>query len=96
MKYIQSCYVQQFVSTYKYNLTSLRKFYCPTGMSGQQINIGNVVLVHDDCQLISWKMAVVEGLITGSDGLVCSVSIQTINGVTNHVSSKQILFTQVI
>ena len=65
-------------------------------MCGQQINVGDVVLVHNDCQLINWKMAVVEGLITGSDGLACSVSIQTINGVTNHVSSKQILFTQVI
>ena len=84
------------MSTCKYNLISLREFYCPIGMSDQQINVGDVVLVHDVCQLINWKMAVVEGLITGNDGLVCSVSIQTINGVTNHVSSKQILFTQVI
>ena len=29
-------------------------------------------------------MVVVEGLMTGSDGLACSVSIQTINRVTNH------------
>ena len=94
MRYIQSCYVQQFVSTCKYNLTSLRKFYCPTGMSGQQINVGNVVLVHDDCPLTNWMMAVVEGFMTGSDGLACSVSMQTINGVTNHAkfySLKKIL-----
>ena len=74
MRYIQSCYVQQFVSTCKYNLTSLRKYYCPIGMSGQHINIGDVVLVHDDCQLINWKMVVMEGLVTGSDrwtGLFC-------------------------
>ena len=61
MRYIQSCYVQQFVSTCKYNLTSVREF---TGMSGQQINAGDVVLVH---QLINWMMVVVEGLMTGSD-----------------------------
>ena len=41
-------------------------------MSGQQINVGDVVLVHDDCPLINWKMAVVEGIMTGSDGLACS------------------------
>ena len=49
------------MSTCKYNLTFVREF---TGMSGQQINAGDVVLVH---QLINWMMVVVEGLMTGSD-----------------------------
>ena len=75
-------------------LTSLRKYYCPTGMSGQQINVGDIVLVHNDGQLINWLMAVVEGIMTGSEGLACSVSIQTLNGVTKHASSKQTLFTK--
>ena len=59
-------------------------------MSGQQINVGDVVLVHDNCQLINWMMVVVEGFMTSSDGLACSVRIQIINGVTNHASIKRV------
>ena len=32
--------------------------------------------------------------MTGSEGLACSVRIQTINGVTNYASNKQILFAK--
>ena len=48
-----------------------------SGTSGQQINVGDVVLVHDDYLQIIWKMAVVESLVKGSDGLVRSVNIRT-------------------
>ena len=34
------------------------------------------MLVHDDCPRINWKMAVVESLVKGSDGLVRSVKIR--------------------
>ena len=81
---IQSILLQHFVSRWKHEyLTSLREFYRPSGTSGQRINVGDVVLVHDDCPRINWKMAVVEGLVKGGDGLVRSVNIRTKNGATN-------------
>ena len=69
-------------------LTSLREFYRPSRTGGQQVNVGDVVLVHDDCPRINWKMAVVENLVKGNDGLVRSVSIRTKNGATNRPVSK--------
>ena len=86
---IPSILLQHFVSRWKHEyLTSLREFYHPSGTSGQRINVGDVVLLHDDCPRISWKMAVVEGLVKGGDGLVRSVNIQTKNGATNQPVSK--------
>jgi len=41
---------------------------------------GDVVLVHDDCLRISWKLAVVQELLKGKDGLV---NIRMANGKTN-------------
>ena len=46
------------------------------------------MLVHDDCPQINWKMAVVENLVKGNDGLVRSVSIRTKNEATNRPVSK--------
>jgi len=85
----QSILLQHFVSRWRHEyLTSLREFHWPSGTSGQQIHVGDIVLVHDDCPRINWKMAVVESLVTGGDGLVRSVSIQTKNGITNRPVSK--------
>ena len=65
-------------------LTSLREFYRPTGRGGQQIKVGDVVLVHDDGPRINWKMAVVESLATGKDGQVRSANVRTKSGMTNR------------
>jgi len=43
------------------------------------------VLVHDECPRINWKLAVIEGLTTGNDGMVRSANIRT---VTNRPVSK--------
>ena len=86
---IQSILLQHFVSRWKHEYpTSLREFYRPSGTSGQQINVGDVVLVHNDCPRINWNMAVVESLVKDSDGLVRSVNIRTKNGATNRPVSK--------
>ena len=86
---VQSILLQHFMSKWKHEyLTSLREFYRPSRTSGQQVNVGDIVLLHDDCPWINWKMAVVKNLVKGNDGLVRSVNIWTKNGVTNRPVSK--------
>ena len=46
------------------------------------------MLVHDECPRINWKLAVIEGLTTGNDGIVHSANIQTKTGVTNRPMLK--------
>ena len=52
------------------------------------VKIGDVVLMHDDSPRIRWKMAVVENLIKGKDGLTRAVEIKTSNGKTNQSIAK--------
>jgi len=40
--------------------------------------------MHDDGTCPNWKLAVVEGLVKGNDGIVCSATIHTQNGITNR------------
>ena len=57
---IQSILLQHFATRWKHEyLTSLTEFYRPNGRGGQQMKVGDVVLVHDDGPRINWKMAVV-------------------------------------
>ena len=69
-------------------LTSLREFHRTTGKNKQTINIGDVVLVHDDKPRIKWKLAVIENLTEGKDGYVRSADIRTTNGKTNRPIAK--------
>ena len=86
---IQSALLQHFAARWRREyLTSLREFYRPAGRSGQVIKVKDVVLVHDDCPWINWKMAVLESLVTGDDGFVRSANIRTKNGVTNRPVGK--------
>ena len=78
----QSSLLEHFTNRWRQEY--LREFYCPSGRGGQQIKIGDVVLVHDDCVRVNWKLAVIEGLVEGNDGLVRSATIRTRNGVTNR------------
>ena len=67
---VQSILLQHFMSRWKYEyLTSLRESYHPSRTSGQQVNVGDVMLVHDDCPRINWKIAIVKNLVKGNDGL---------------------------
>ena len=81
----QSLLLTHFSTRWKQEyLTSLREFHRTSGSNNQKIKVGDVVLVHDDSPRISWKMAVVEELITGGDGLVRAANIRTCNGKTNR------------
>ena len=46
--------------------------------------MGDVVLVHDDKPRTMWKLAVIEELIRGNDGLVRAANIRTATGKTNR------------
>jgi hypothetical protein len=69
-------------------LTQLREVHKSTGNNNQSVKVGDVVLIHNDNPRIQWRMAVVESLITGADGLVRAVNIRTSNGRTNRPITK--------
>ena len=63
---------------------ALREFHKTTGSNSQRIKIGEVVLIHDDGPRIRWRLGVVNGLITGNDGLVRTAYVRTSTHVTNR------------
>ena len=70
---LQSCWKHEY-------LTSLREHHRATGINSQKIKTVNIVLVHDDTPRITWKLAVIEELMKGKDGLVCAAKIRTAQG----------------
>ena len=44
--------------------------------------------MHNKNPRIQWRMAVIESLITGADGLVRTANIRTCNGRTNRLITK--------
>ena len=65
-------------------LTALRETHKTTGNNEQQVNIGDVVLVHDDSARVNWKLAVIESVNKGADGLIRSANIRMATGRTNR------------
>lgn len=77
--------IQQFwVRWRKEYLTALREFHKTTGNNRQVIKKGDVVVVYDDTPRIHWKLAVVDDLVKGNDGLIRSAHISTANHKTNR------------
>ena len=77
--------LQSFQSRWRREyLTALREFHKTTGSNSQRIKIGEVVLIHDDGPRIRWRLGVVNGLITGNDGLVRAANVRTSTHVTNR------------
>jgi len=75
--HFQSCWKTEY-------LTALREVHCTTGNNQQNINVGDVVQIHDDCPRSQWKLAVIEDLTYGGDGYIQSVTVRTANGRTNR------------
>ena len=81
--------LDHFWNTWRHEyLTSFRKLHKTSGANQQVIKLGDVVLVHDEGPRSSWKLAVVDDLITGKDGLVRAAHIQTSKGYTNRPITK--------
>ena len=51
-------------------LTSLREFHKTKGNNVQKIKVGNIVLMHDDIPKVNWKLAVIQQVIEGEDGVI--------------------------
>ena len=70
-------------------LPALREHHQKTrGPIEELIKIGDVVQVHADTKRADWKLAVVERLNRGADGLVRSAEIRTSNGKTSRPINK--------
>ena len=69
-------------------LTSLRDYHKASGNNQQSVKKGDVVVVHNDIPRTTWKMAVIEDLIMGGDGLVRAATIRTSTGTTNRPITK--------
>ena len=52
------------------------------------MQVGDVVLVHDDTPRIRRDLAVIEDVIKGSDGLIRAAKIRTKGGKTNYPIAK--------
>lgn len=69
-------------------MTSLREFHKVSGKNEVEIKVGDIVHVHDDTKRVNWRLAFVEHLIEGKDGLVRAAEIKTSTGFTNRPITK--------
>ncbi|XP_057377950.1 uncharacterized protein LOC130699912 [Daphnia carinata] len=70
-------------------LPSLREHQQATkGTLKEVIKIGDVVQIHQEGERSEWKLAVVERLNRGADGMARSVEIRTAQGRTNRPINK--------
>ena len=88
----QSQLIQHFQSRWRREyLTSLREYHRWAGGSNKQvIKVGDIVIIHDDTPRSEWKLATVEKLMTGSDGIVRAAEIRTAGGRTNRPIARLI------
>ena len=85
----QALLLQHFRSRWKKEyLTALREFHHTTGTNTQTVKVGDIVLIHDDVPRIQWKLAVIEQVNKGADGLIRSANVRTSSGKTNHPIAK--------
>jgi len=66
----------------------LREYHKAFGTAKQEIQVRDVVIIYDDVPRTNWKLAVVEKLITGLDGITRAAEIRTTNGRTNRPITK--------
>ena len=77
---------QRFVNEY---LPALREHHKMQGTVQNKIQRGDVVLVYNENKpRLQWKLAQVEQLLPGKDGLVRSMKIKTENGITSRPITK--------
>ncbi|XP_006814541.1 uncharacterized protein LOC102803486 [Saccoglossus kowalevskii] len=71
-------------------LTSLRERHNNTvGATDNTIKVGDVVLMHSDiARRVNWRLATVQRLNVGNDGLARSAELKTTSGFTNRPITK--------
>jgi len=86
---LQEAILRDFQKRWRHEyLTSLRDYHKASGENQQCVKKDDVVVVHDDTPHMTWRMAVIEDLITSGDGLVRVATIQTTTGLTNRPIMK--------
>ena len=86
---MQAAILQRFWPRWRHEYsTLLREFHRISGNNSQTIKVGDIVLVHDDKPRYSWKLAIMEELNRGNDGLVRAANIRTKNDATNRPITK--------
>ena len=65
-------------------MTASRESHKASGNNNQTINVGEIVLIHDDAPRINWRLAIIEELITGNDGLIRAAKLRMASGRTNR------------
>ncbi|VDH97052.1 Hypothetical predicted protein [Mytilus galloprovincialis] len=70
--------IAQFWNRWKSEyLAALREFHKKSGDNKINIQVGDIVQVHDDKPRNRWKIAIVEELVVRNDGLIRSATIRT-------------------
>ncbi|XP_045208291.2 uncharacterized protein LOC123560095 [Mercenaria mercenaria] len=69
-------------------LTALREHHTTSGSNKQYISFGSVVQVHDGTPRSTWRLAVVEEVVKGKDGLIRSAKIRVGNKLSNRPITK--------
>ena len=81
--------IQHFWQRWRHEyLTSLREFHKGSGVNREAVKVSDVVLIHDDCPRVNWKLALVTSINRGHDGLVRSANVRTANGTMNRPISR--------
>ena len=85
----QAAILRDFQKRWRHEyLTSLRDFHKASSRNQQVVKKGDVVLVHDDTPRATWRMAVIQDLIVGGNGLVRAANIRTTTGITSRPITK--------
>ena len=79
---VQSLLLNHFTTCWKEEyLTSLREYSI---RNLETTEVGDVVLVHNEGPRLDWRLAVVEELIVGGNGLIRTANIRMSTGRTNR------------
>ena len=62
-------------------LTGLREFHRSTGENIAHVKQGSIVQIMDDSPRHTWKLGIIQDVITGNDGLVRAAIIRSSNGL---------------
>ena len=69
-------------------LVTLRERYCANTRGNYSAKVGNVVLIHDDCPRVFWKMGKIVELLNSNDGYARSAKVKTANNILIRPISK--------
>ncbi|XP_060586634.1 uncharacterized protein LOC132742285 [Ruditapes philippinarum] len=82
--------LDHFWSRWKHEyLTSLREFHRKSGNHGDNINVGDVVQIHDEYfPRNRWSLGIIEDVVTGGDGHIRAARVKSRRGITTRPIAK--------